>query len=131
MSNNMAALWKQAARRFRLQWYFAASNVYAMATLAEKNRSRAEKAEHMAALWKRCAKMGYEHKLTFEKGLRIRDDRILELVDGCACEYKKLEAELTALKKDASIVVEHMPIDAPEYAKEAASRIIEATKEEP
>ena len=42
-----------------------------------------------------------------------------------------VEAELTTLKKDARILADWCSLNGPEYARDAAARIFEATKEEP
>jgi len=83
-------------------------------------KKRAERATHMAALWKRLAKV---YKYAIENVYEPQADAQLERI----C---KEQAELAALKKDARICADYVEHDYYfEETREAARRIIEATKE--
>lgn len=97
-------------------------------TMAERDawRERVEKAEHMAALWKRLAKM---YLYAIENVYEPQADAQLERI----CQE---QAELAALKKDARMLAEMVnsyivggvfEVDWEDYV----DRILEATKEKP
>jgi hypothetical protein len=51
--------------------------------------------------------------------------------DSARFRLKHVEAELAAIKNDAWICADWCSLNGPEYAREAANRILEATKSEP
>jgi len=89
---------------------------------AEFWKDRAERATHMAALWKREAKK--LHEQTMDDAMSM-DSAYWEIDAGL-----QAKSELAALKKDARICADYVEHDYYfEETREAARRIIEATKE--
>jgi hypothetical protein len=76
-------------------------------------RERAEKAEAALAHTEEAARMYCERTMAAEERMQ------------------KAEAELASLNRDAWICADWCTLNGPEYAREAANRILEATKEEP
>lgn len=75
-----------------------------------------------AALWKRCAKNLFVSGWT---GAQFN----AQLYRDLRRKHKSLKAENEALKNDARELAEWAAINAPEYLRESARRILEATKE--
>lgn len=79
----------------------------------------------MSAMWRRRAEKAEAALAHTEEAARMYCERTMAAEE----RMQKAEAELSALRRDARICADWCTLNGPEYAREAAERILEATKD--